>query len=60
MIAVILFCGAYAARNGWQMLQLHFEKEIQQRYEEKIGAVMLFGGGVIVGAAAWAIKGGAA
>lgn len=52
MIAVILFCGAYVARNGWKMLKEHFE--------DHMGAVMLFGGGVIVGAAAWAMKGGAA
>ena len=52
MIAAILFCGAYVARNGWVMLQEHFE--------DKLGAVMLFSGGVIIGAAAWAMKGGAA
>lgn len=60
MIAAIILVGAYAARNGWQMLQLHIQKEDLQRYEEKLGAIMLFGGGVAVGAAAWAMKGGAA
>jgi hypothetical protein len=52
MIAVILFCGAYVARNGWKMLREHFD--------DHVGVAMIFGGGVIVGAAAWAMKGGAA
>lgn len=60
MIVGIIFCGAgVVARNGWRMMQLHADKTPMQRYEEKLGAVMLFAGGVIVGAAGWAMKGGA-